>query len=139
MSWRPGSSCQPERLTTAFTSTAAPHAGQERELPSVTLPHQGQGELRPGEPAAGDLDWGDAGSRFVIAPSLLRGVVDVHGLDADAAGAGHAGEVHAGAAEEAAGQLDRFDVHGHRGILVEEGPRLDQDALPRFQGPLEDV
>src|SRR2546423_7354863 len=72
-------------------------------------------------------------------PPSVCVVVHVHGLYADATGAGHAREVHARASEEACGQLLRLDVHRHRRVLVKKRARLDYDALARLQVSLEDV
>ena len=65
--------------------------------------------------------------------------MDVHGLDADPAGAGHLGQVHVVVAEHPGLELDLLGLQGHRGVLVEEAARLDQDLLARAEGPLQDV
>src|SRR5438270_13599017 len=65
--------------------------------------------------------------------------MDVHGLYADATGAGHTREVHASATEEAGRQLLRLDVHRHRSVLVEKRARLKHDVLARLKVALEDV
>src|SRR2546423_2807106 len=74
-----------------------------------------------------------------LRPPSVCVVVHVHGLYADATGAGHAREVHARASEEACGQLLRLDVHRHRRVLVKKRARLDYDALARLKVSLEDV
>jgi hypothetical protein len=55
------------------------------------------------------------------------------------AAARHLGQVHVVVAEHPGLQLDLLRLQGHRGVLVEEGARLDQDPLARAEGPLEDV
>src|SRR5947209_4820274 len=132
MSHLPGSSVQPEFDTTCSTSMVAPQAGQFNCVPSEARPHQGHVCVRVG--------WfGAVPPKVMTEASSVCVVVDVHGLDADSTGAGHAREVHARPAEEAGRQLLRLDVHRHGGVLVEERARLDHDALARLQDPLENV
>ncbi len=66
-------------------------------------------------------------------------VVHVHGLDADPAGSGHLGQVHAVAAQHAGLELLLDRVHLDRGVLVQEAARLDQDLLAGLERLLEDV
>src|SRR5207253_8489355 len=69
----------------------------------------------------------------------LRMMMVVHRLDADASRTGHPPQVHAAAAEKAGLEPLRLDVHGNRGVLVEECAGFDQDAFPRAEPPLEGV
>src|SRR5215831_15314238 len=73
-----GCSIQPESLTTVLMSTGAPHSGQVGCDGSLGCRQYRQ------------MYW------FMVYPSaglLARVVVDVRGLDADPAGAGHLGHV----------------------------------------------
>src|ERR1700680_3960516 len=121
MSLRPGSFPQPDVLTREARSISAPQLGQDMSVAWTGAPHQAHRLERGAAPAGGTDGEGGWGSWPAIrALSLLRGgVVDVHGPDAPAAGTGHLRQVHASAAEEAAGQLLGLDLHRHRGVLVE--------------------
>src|SRR5208283_4600777 len=71
--------------------------------------------------------------------ALLGLVVHVHGLDAHAAGSGHARQAHGGSTEEAGAQFLKLDIHGDGGILIEERAGFQHDALAGFEDALEDV
>jgi hypothetical protein len=63
-------------------------------------------------------------------------MVDVHGLDPDPAGPGHLCEVHP-VAHHSRLHVLLHGVQAHRGVLVEETARLDEDLLSWPEGPLE--
>src|SRR5690349_1983399 len=107
MSGMAGSSYQPDSVTRSRTSTGAPQVGQLIRLgASVLIRHQRQVYVP-------DM------------PLVVRVVVDVHRLDADAPRPRHPGQVHPGPAEQAAGEALRLDLHGDGRVLVEERAGLE--------------
>src|SRR5215469_12091430 len=116
-----GCSIHPESLTTSLMSTGAPHSGQVGEFGSLGCRQKRQ------------TYW------FIgTGPLIRRVVVDVHGLDADPAGAGHLGQVHA-VPHQPGPQRQLHGLHLHGGVLVEEAARLHQDLLAGAERALEDV
>src|SRR6476620_9183451 len=120
MSFLPGSSSQPEFVTTACESIEAPHAEQLRVEPSETRPHHGhvcvvcimskvQSRMSKVEcPKSKVSVQNRVLSTFdfrlwTLDSYLIRLVMNVHRLDTDAPWSSHAREVHTRAAEESSG------------------------------------
>src|SRR2546430_308949 len=122
MSFRPGSSDQPDSVTTSRASMVAPHAGQLRFEPSLTRPHQGQVCVGMFFPMSDKLQFVVycAQEAYQVSDKLkfvghcsISVMMHVHRLNTHAPWSSHARQIHPGTAEEAGRQLLRFDIHRH--------------------------